>query len=81
MRKPKSVTFADELEGQDSPVLAVLKHYGSPLIREEYLAVSYLGEVDPDEEIPVAVEETFPGAIPTQDSDRDAARVGESPVG
>jgi len=60
MRKPKAVTFAEEPEGQDSPVLAVLKHYGSPLIREEYLAVSYLGEVNPEEEIPVAVEETFP---------------------
>ena len=60
MRKPKAVIFAEELEGQDSPVLAVLKHYGSPVTREEYLAVSYLGEVDPDEEIPDDVEETFP---------------------
>ena len=60
MRTPKAVTFAEELEGQDSPVLAVLKYYGSPLTREEYLAVSYLGEVDPKEEIPVALEETFP---------------------
>ena len=60
MKKPKAVRFIEELEGQDSPVLAVLKHYGSPLTREEYLAVSYLGEVDPEEEIPVAVEETFP---------------------
>jgi hypothetical protein len=60
MRKPKAVTFADELECQDSPVLAVLKHYGSPLTRDEYLAVSYLGEVDAEEEIPADVEETFP---------------------
>ena len=60
MTKRKAVTFAEELEGQDSPVLAVLKYYGSPLTREEYLAVSYLGEVDPEEEIPIAVEETFP---------------------
>ncbi len=60
MRKPKAVIFADELEGQDSPVLAVLKHYGSPLTREEYLAVCYLGGVRPDEEIPEDVEETFP---------------------
>jgi hypothetical protein len=60
MRKPKVVRFTDELEGQDSPVLAVLKHYGSPLTREEFLTVSYLGEVDPDEEIPEDVEETFP---------------------
>ena len=60
MRKPKAVIFADELEGQDSPVLAVLKYYGSPLTREEYIAVCYLGGVDPEEEIPVAVEETFP---------------------
>jgi hypothetical protein len=60
MKKPKAVRFTDEMEGQDSPVLAVLKHYGSPLTRDEYLAVSYLGEVDPDEEIPDDVEETFP---------------------
>jgi hypothetical protein len=60
MKKSKAVTFVEEMEGQDSPVLAVLKYYGSPLTREEYLAVSYLGEVDPDEEIPDEVEETFP---------------------
>ena len=60
MKKPKAVRFTDELEGQDSPVLAVLKHYGSPLTREEYLNVCYLGEVDPDGEIPDDVEATFP---------------------
>jgi hypothetical protein len=60
MTKRKAVLSADELECQDSPVLAVLKHYESPLTREEYLAISYLGEVDPDEEIPDDVEETFP---------------------
>ena len=60
MKKPKAVRFIEELEGQDSPVLAVLKHYGSPLTREEYLAVSYLGRVSPEEEIPADVEETFP---------------------
>ena len=60
MTNRKAIIFADELECQDSPVLSVLKHYGSPLTREEYLAVSYLGEVDPDEEIPDDVEETFP---------------------
>jgi hypothetical protein len=60
MKKPKAVRFTEELEGQDSPVLAVLKHYGAPLTRDEYLAVSYLGEVNPEEEIPEDVEETFP---------------------
>lgn len=58
--KRRAVTSTDELEGQDSPVLAVLRHYGSPLTREEFLIVSYLGEVDPDEEIPEDVEATFP---------------------
>jgi hypothetical protein len=52
MTRHKAVIFADELEGQDSPVLAVLKYYGSPLNREEFIAVSYLGEVDPEDEIP-----------------------------
>src|SRR6266536_3223060 len=60
MRKRKAVRFVEEMDGQNSPVLAVLKHYGSPLTREEYLTVSYLGEVDPDEEIPDDVEERFP---------------------
>lgn len=56
----RAITTTDELECQDSPVLAVLRHYGSPETREEYLAVSYLGEVDPEDEIPVEVEKTFP---------------------
>jgi len=51
---------AGELESQDSPVLAVMKYYGSPLTRDEYLAVSYLGAVSPKDEIPADVEETFP---------------------
>jgi hypothetical protein len=60
MTKPKAVMSADEFECQDSPVLAVLKYYGSPLTRDEYLAVSYLGKVGPDDKIPVDVEETWP---------------------
>ena len=60
MTKRKAVMSVDELECQDSPVLAVLKYYGSPLTRDEYLAVSYLGRVSPEEEIPVDVEGTFP---------------------
>jgi hypothetical protein len=60
MRKLKALRFVEEVDDQDSPVLAVLNHHGSPLNREEYLAVCYLGEVDPDEEIPDDVEETFP---------------------
>jgi len=61
MTKRKAVMSADELEFQDSPVLAVMKHYGSPLTRDEYLAVCYFGTVGPDDKIPVDVEETFPG--------------------
>jgi hypothetical protein len=59
MKKRKPM-FAGELECQHSPVLTVLKYYGSPLTRDEYLAVSYLGKVGPDNKIPVDVEETFP---------------------
>ncbi len=44
MRRPKAVFFAEELEGQDSPVLAVLKHYRSPLTREEFLSLHFMGE-------------------------------------
>jgi len=54
VRKPKAVISADELECQESPVLAVLKHYGSPLTREEFLSLHFMGEVpefiDPEEE-------------------------------
>lgn len=60
MTKHRAIMWADELECQDSPVLAVLKYYGAPLTRDEYLAVCYLGEVNPDEEIPDDVEETWP---------------------
>jgi hypothetical protein len=81
MRKPKAVIFAEELEGQDSPLLAVLKHYGAPLSREEFIGLNYLGEVDPDEEIPEDCRGDLPRAISTQDTDRNAARVGESSVG
>lgn len=59
-QKRRAILSTEALEGQDSPVLAVLKYYGSPLTREEYLAVSYLGEVDSEDEIPIEVEETFP---------------------
>jgi hypothetical protein len=52
--------FAGELECQDSPVLAVMKYYGSPLTRDEYLAVSYLGKVSPEDLVPEDVEEKFP---------------------
>ena len=63
MRKPKAVTFfADELEGQDwPPTCAVLKDLritADPI--RMYIALCYLGGVDPEEEIPVAVEEPFP---------------------
>ena len=54
MKKPRAVRFTDELEGQDSPVLSVLKYYGSPLTREEFLSLHYMGEIpeliDPEEE-------------------------------
>ena len=60
MKKPKAVRFTDELEGQDSPVLAVMKYYGSPLTRDEYVAVAYLGTLSPDDPVPEEVEETWP---------------------
>jgi hypothetical protein len=56
----RDLMFADEFECQDSPVLAVLKYYGSPLTRDEYVAVSYLGKVGPDDPVPDDVEETWP---------------------
>jgi hypothetical protein len=59
MKKRKQMSL-NELECQDSPVLAVMKYYGSPPTRDEYLAVSYLGTVGPDDKIPADVEEMFP---------------------
>jgi|tagenome__1003787_1003787.scaffolds.fasta_scaffold11521332_1 hypothetical protein len=32
-------------EDHDSPILAVLKHYGSPETREEFLRLFYMGDV------------------------------------
>jgi hypothetical protein len=60
MKKPNAVSFVEEMEGQDSPCLTAMKYYGVPLTREEFICFSYLGEVDPEEEIPAEVEETFP---------------------
>ncbi len=47
-------------DAQDSPLLAVMEHYGVEKTRDEYIKLNYIGEVDPDEEIPADVEETFP---------------------
>jgi hypothetical protein len=79
MTKRKAVMWADELECQDSPVLAVLKYYGSPLTREEFLSLHFMGE------IPELIDSEegrggFPGAVSSSDPPRHAARVGESAV-
>ncbi len=54
MTRRRAITFAEELECQDSPLLAVLRHYGSPLTREEFLSLHFMGEIpeliDPEEE-------------------------------
>lgn len=60
MKKPKAVTFVEEMDGQDSPCLTAMKYYGVPLTRDEYIGFCYMGEVDPGEELPAEVEETFP---------------------
>jgi hypothetical protein len=52
------VLFAEELAGQDSPVLAVMEYYDAEMTREEYVKTNYLGEVGPV--VPAAVEATFP---------------------
>jgi hypothetical protein len=59
-KKHKAVTSVEEMDGQDSPCLAAMKYYGVPLTRDEFIGLSYLGEVDPHGEIPADVEETFP---------------------
>jgi hypothetical protein len=60
MRKRRAVISTAELDAQDSPVLVTMKRYGVPLTRDEYIALNYLGSVGPEDEIPEAVEETFP---------------------
>ena len=44
--------FAED--NQDSPILAVMKYYKSPLTREEFLSLHFMGEIpefiDPEEE-------------------------------
>jgi hypothetical protein len=39
----------EEMEGQDSPVLAVLKHYGGDLTRGNYVEVHTFGTGDSDQ--------------------------------
>jgi hypothetical protein len=52
--------LADEMEGQESAVLAVMEYYDAEMTREEYVLTNYLGAVTPDEDIPASVEATFP---------------------
>ena len=49
MKKERRVISVEEMEGQDSPVLAVLKHYGDDLTRGNYVEVHTLGTGDPDQ--------------------------------
>jgi hypothetical protein len=49
MKKERRVMSVDDLEGQDSPVLAVLKHYGDDLTRGNYVEVHTLGTGDSDQ--------------------------------
>lgn len=50
--------MAEELDGQDSPVLAAMDYYDAEMTREEYIATNYVGE-GPGA-IPGDVEATFP---------------------
>ena len=60
MTRRKTVMFADELDGQDSPVLAAMEYYEADLDRNEYVLTCYLGEIASDEVIPSDVQVTFP---------------------
>jgi hypothetical protein len=59
-RVRRSVMLADEMEGQESAVLAVMEYYDAEMTREEYVLTNYLGAVTPEEDITAAVEATFP---------------------
>jgi hypothetical protein len=48
------------MDGQNSPILAVMECYDVEMTREEYILTNYVGAVTPEEDIPAAVEATFP---------------------
>jgi len=60
MKCRRAVMSVDDFEGQDSPLLTVMKHYGDPMTRDYYIAVAYLGTIDPDGPFPDDVEESWP---------------------
>jgi hypothetical protein len=59
-RRRRSVMLVDEMDGQDSAVLAVMEYYDAEITRDEYILTNYVGAVTPEEDIPAAEEATFP---------------------
>ena len=60
LRTRKRVVCREELDGQDSPVLALREYYAAEITRDEYIKTNYLGEVGPNTAISADVEVTFP---------------------
>ena len=59
-RRVRSVMLAEEMAGQESAVLAAMEAYDAEITRDEYILTNYVGAVTPEEDIPAAVEATFP---------------------
>jgi hypothetical protein len=45
MARKRRPVFAEELEGQDSVLLAAMEYYDTPNNREEFLSLHYMGHV------------------------------------
>jgi hypothetical protein len=58
MARKRRPVFAEELEGQDSALLAAMEYYDTPNNREEFLNLHYAGDVP--ETIPPEDEAGFP---------------------
>jgi hypothetical protein len=59
--KRKTVMLAEELDGQNSAVLAAMRYYDDEITRENFILTNYpFGEVGPDDDISEEVEEDWP---------------------
>src|SRR5262249_8833319 len=81
----RAESLAEE-EQMDDPIISVLKHYGAPENRDDYLDLAYAGEppVDSDRELPAEIEAALPEKFSgphstrTSSSKRNNRRKGEA---
>jgi hypothetical protein len=66
----------------DNPMIAVLKHYGAPLTRQEYLNTAYMGKppakLDPESEAELPQDARFMAFRPVTHEERAAEEAAKS---